>query len=96
MCNEALLKGVGRDGNKYPKHFSAKVLVLKGDASLRRDGEGKPVFKVEYDVLPCYIIAQQDQWKSIYTKKKRSEESAAEEESIKEGLGVIVERGIES
>ena len=70
--------------------------VLKGDGSLRRDGEGKPVFKTEYGVLSCYIIAHQDKWKSIYTEKKNSEESAAEGESIEEGLGVIVERGTES
>ena len=95
LCNEAPLKGVGRDGTKYPKHFSVKVPVLKGDGSLRRDGEGNPVFKTEYGVLSCYIIAHQDKWKSIY-KEKRSEESAAEGESIEEGLGVIVERGAES
>ena len=45
LCNEAPLKGVDRNGTKYPKHFSVKVPVLKGDGSLRRDGEGKPVFK---------------------------------------------------
>ena len=56
MCNEAPLKGVGRDGTKYPNYFSIKVPVLKGDGSLRRDGEGKPVFKTEYGVLSCYII----------------------------------------
>ena len=95
LCNEAPLKGVGRDGTKYPKHFSVKVPVLKGDGSLRRDGEGNPVFKTEYGVLSCYIIAHQDKWKSIY-KEKRSEESAAEGESIEEGLGVIVERRAES
>ena len=87
---------MGRDGTKYPKQFSAKVPVLKGDGSLRRDGEGKPVFKTEYGVLSCYIIAHQDKRKGIYTEQKRSEESAAEGESIKEGLGVIVERGTES
>ena len=89
------MKGVGHNGTKYPKHFSVKVPVLKGDGSLRRDGEGNPVFKTEYGVLSCYIIAHQDKWKSIYT-EKRSEETAAEGESIKEGLGVIVERGAES
>ena len=39
-------------------------------------------------MLSCYIIAHQDKWKSIYT-EKRSEESAVEGESIKEGLGYI-------
>ena len=54
--------------------------------------------KTEYGVMSCYIkiIAHQDKWKSIYTEKKRSEESAAEGESIDEGLGLIVERGTES
>ena len=47
-------------------------------------------------MLSCYIIAHQDKWKSIYTEKKRSEESAEEGESIKEGLEVIAERGTES
>ena len=84
--NEAPLKGVGRDGTKYPKHFSVKVPVLKGDGILRRDGEGKPVFKTEYGVLSCYIIVHQDKWKSIHTEKRRSEESAVEGDSIKEGL----------
>ena len=96
MCNEASLKGVGLDGTKYPKYFSVKVSVLKGDGSLRRDGEGKPVFKTDYGVLSCYITVHQDKWKGIYTEKKRSEESAAEGESIEERLGVIVERGTES
>ena len=95
MCNEALLKGVGCNGTKYPKHFSVKVPVLKGDGSLRRDGERKPVFKSEYGVLSCYIIVNQDKWKSIYA-EKRSEESVKEGESSEEGLGVIVERGSES
>ena len=52
--------------------------------------------KTEYGVMSCYIIAHQDKWKSIYTEKKRSEESASEGESIEEGLGVIVERRTES
>ena len=69
--------------------------VLKGDGSLRRDEDGKPVFKTEYYVLLCYIITHQDKWKSIYT-ERRSEESTAEGESIEEGLGVMVERGTES
>ena len=64
LCNEAPLKGMGRDGTKYPKNFSVKVPVLKGDGSLRRDGEGKPVFKTEYGVLSCYIIVHQDNSKS--------------------------------
>ena len=54
------MKGVDWDGTKYPKYFIVKVPVLKGDGSLRRDGEGKPVFKMEYGVLSCYIIAHQD------------------------------------
>ena len=48
LCNEAPLKGVGRDDTKYPKNFSVNMPVLKGDGSLRRDGEGKPTFKTEY------------------------------------------------
>ena len=89
------MKGVGRDDTKYSKNFSVKVPVLKGDGSLRRDGEGKPVFRTEYGVLSCYMIAHQDKWKSIYA-KKRSEESTEEGALIEEGLGVIVERGSES
>ena len=85
---------MGCDGTKYPKNFSVKVPVLKGDGSLQTDKEGKPVFKTEYGVLTGYIIAHQDKWKSIYA-EKRSEESAAEGESS-EGLGVIMERGTES
>ena len=95
MCNEAPLKGIGRHGTKYPTNFSVKVPVLKSDGSLRRDRKGKPVFKMEYGVLLCFITAHQDEWKSIYT-EKRSEDSAAEGESIEEGLEVIVERGTES
>ena len=94
LCNEAPLKGRGRDGKKYPKNFSVKVPVLKGDGSLKRDRDGKPIFKMEYGVLSCYIIAHQDKWKSIY-EEKRSEESAATGESSEE-LGVIVEGGRES
>ena len=84
MFNEALLKGVGRDGTKYPKHFSVKVPVLKSDGSLRRDRKGKPVFKMEYGVLLCFITAHQDEWKSIYT-EKRSEESASEGDQSRRG-----------
>ena len=70
--------------------------VFKGDGSLRRDGEGKPVFKAEYGVLSCYIITHPDKWKIICTEKKRSEESAAKGESIEEEQGVLVERGTKS
>ena len=94
VCNEAPLKGRGRDGKKYPKNFSVKVPVLKGDGSLKRDRDGKPIFKMEYGVLSCYTIAHQDKWKSIY-EEKRSEESAATGESSEE-LGVSVEGGRES
>ena len=95
LCNEAPLKGKDRDEKKFPKKFSVKVPLLKGDGSLQRDSDGKPIFKTEYGVLSCYIIAHQEKWKSIYA-EKRSEESAAVGESDGEGLGVIVEKGTES
>ena len=58
VLNKTPLKGVGRDGTEYPKHFYVKVPVLKGDGSLRRDEKVKLVFKTEYGVLSCYIIGQ--------------------------------------
>ena len=90
LCNEAPLKGMGRDGRKFPKTLNVKVPLLKGYCSLQRGLDGKPIVRMECGVLSCYIIAHQDRWTSSY-EEKRSEVLAASGEAS-EGQGVIVER----
>ena len=53
LCNKTPLKGVGRGGTKYPKNFSVKVPVLKGDGSLREGRGGKSSFQ---DGVWCAIV----------------------------------------
>ena len=94
FCNKAPLKGMSRDGKKYPKTFSVKVPLLEGDKSLNQDSNGKPIFKTECGVLSCCIIGYQEKQKEMYGEKKTETLAASRETS--EGAGVIVERGEKS
>ena len=64
--------------------------MLKKDGSLQRDPENNAIFCTEQGVLPCYIIAHQEKWKSIYNERKTTAAVSAESS---DKSNVVVKRG---
>ena len=57
----------------FQNNLVSKFQSLKNNGSLQRDSKGNVVFQTEYGVLTCYLIAHQEQWKTMYEHKQKRE-----------------------